>query len=740
MRSIPILALVLVALAARLPSARAEERAGKLAYPPAKTVEQTDDYHGTKVSDPYRWLEQDVRESPEVRAWVDAENAVTMPYLHAIPERAAIEKRMTELWNYERYVAPRDLDETIGPMFKAGHRYFTFKNDGLQNQSVLYVQDALDAAPRVLLDPNTWSKDGTVALGEIAVSDDGRYLAYGVQDGGSDWRTWHVLEIANGKLLPDTLEWVKFSNAAWDHDSKGFYYGRYDAPAKGQAYQQLNLGQKLYYHRVGTPQAQDQLVYSRPDQPEWGFGPQVTEDGHYLVLSIWASSGDRVRVYTRDLTDPKSKVQPLIDNFDNQWSFVGSDGPVLYFRTDHSAPRGRVVAIDVRDPAPAKWREVIPQGDAALRSVAAVGGRLIATYLVDARAQVRVFGRDGKPAGEVKLPGIGDVAGFAGRNDDPETFFTFQSFTTPATVYRYDVAKDAATLVRQSKVAFDPADYVVEQVFYKSKDGTRVPMFLAHRKDVKANGPDGGQVPTLLYGYGGFNIAITPSFSVGKLAWMDMGGLYAVANLRGGSEYGEEWHRAGTKARKQNVFDDFIAAGEWLIQSGWTKTPRLAIQGGSNGGLLVGAVVNQRPDLWGAALPAVGVMDMLRFQKFTAGRFWTDDYGSSDDATDFPALYRISPYHNLKPGTHYPPILVTTADTDDRVVPGHSFKYAARLQASQAGDAPVLIRIETRAGHGSGKPTSKQIEETTDQWAFLVKNLGMQLPPGYGGAAPPAAK
>ncbi len=691
--------------------AAAEER---LNYPDTRRVDHVDVYHGTKVADPYRWLEDDVRKAPDVAAWVEAENKVTAAYLKAIPERPAITRRLTELWNYEKYSAP----------FKAGGRYFYTRNDGLQNQSVLYTLDSLDGEPRVLIDPNKWSKDGTVALSGLSVSDDGRHIAYGVAEAGSDWNTWHVLDVGTGQVLPDELKWVKFSSASWTKDGKGFFYSRYDEPAGGGQFQKLNLNQKVFYHRVGTPQSDDVLVYRRPDHPDWGFQTTVTEDGRYLILTIWKGTNDTYRITYKDLTEPYGMPVDLIENFDNEYTLVGSDGPVFYFKTDLAAPRGRVIAIDTRKPERAHWKEVIPQAKENLRSVDFVGNLFIAQYLKDARTQVKLFAPDGTFVREVQFPTLGTAAGFGGKRTDTETFYSFSSFATPPSIYRYDLITGQSKLLRQAKVKFHPEDYEVKQVFYTSKDGTKVPMFITAKKGI----PLDGSHPTLLYGYGGFNIPMTPVFSISRVMWLEMGGVYAQANLRGGGEYGKEWHEAGTKLRKQNVFDDFIAAAEWLIANKYTRPDRLAIQGGSNGGLLVGAVMTQRPDLFGACLPAVGVMDMLRFQKFTAGRFWVDDYGSSDNPEEFKALYAYSPYHNLKKGTKYPATLVTTADTDDRVVPGHSFKFIALLQYCQAGSAPVLARIETRAGHGAGKPTAKQIEEVADQLAFLVKNLHMKLP------------
>ena len=684
-----------------------------LVYPPTRTVEQVDDFHGTRVEDPYRWLEDDVRTSKDVADWVEAENKLTFEVLKSIPQRQAIQQRMTELWNYEK----------IGAPFLRGGRYYFSRNDGLQNQNVLFRQDTLESESQVLLDPNSWSKDGTIALSGSAFSDDGRFVAYGVQDAGSDWNTWKIMEIESGKVLDDELKWVKFSGAEWTPDSLGFFYARYPQPAADAAFQSLNTNMKVYYHRVGTPQSADVLVYERPDHPDWGFQLSVSEDGHYLIITVWVGTDDRYRIVVKDLTEPYGLPYELIDNFEHEYSFVGNDDHVLYFQTNVDAPLRRVIAIDLKKPARENWKEIIPQTENALDGVGIVGNMFVCNYLKDARTQVRLHQMDGTFVREVAFPGIGTASGFDGRRKDTDTFYSFSGFALPTTTFRYNMITGESKLFRTADVKFNPDDYETSQIFYTSKDGTKVPMFLCHRKGLKLDGTN----PTLLYGYGGFNISITPSFSVSRLTWMEMGGVLAVANLRGGGEYGEPWHKAGTKQNKQNVFDDFIAAAEWLIANKYTSPKKLAIQGGSNGGLLVGACMTQRPDLYGACLPAVGVMDMLRFHKFTAGRFWIDDYGSADVAEEFPALQKYSPYHNLKGGTQYPATLITTADTDDRVVPGHSFKFAAQLQACQSGTAPTLIRIETRAGHGAGKPTAKIIEEASDQWAFLVKTLGMEV-------------
>ncbi|MFZ2491202.1 MAG: prolyl oligopeptidase family serine peptidase [Thermoanaerobaculia bacterium] len=717
MRSLTALAVALTIAAAAAPTASAQS--ASLKYPTTKKIEQVDTYAGNvQVSDPYRWLETDVRTSDEVRAWVDEQNKVTFGYLAALPQRGAIKQRLEKVWNYEKYTTP----------FKEGGRYYFRKNDGLQNQSVLYVQDSLDQKPRVLLDPNGWTKDGTVALGGVVPSKDGRYLAYSVSEAGSDWQMWRVLDLTTGQPTADEIRWVKSSGASWTTDSKGFFYSRFPIPEAGAAFQSLNKNHKIYYHRIGTPQSDDVLVHYDADHPDWNYFGGVTEDGRYLIITASAGTSPRYRVLWKDLTDPYAMPVTLVEKMENNYSFVGNDGPVFYFETDVDAPRGRLIAIDIRNPEKANWKEIIPQATDTLQGVGYVGGHFVASYLHDAQTAVKIYDLTGKHVRDVALGGIGTAGGFNGRQDDTETFYSFTSFTVPPSIYRYDIATGEKKLISQSKVDFDPTKYEVKQVFYKSKDGTKVPMFIAHKKGLKLN----GQNPTLLYGYGGFNVSTVPTFSPARVVWMEMGGVYASANLRGGGEYGHEWHQAGTKLQKQNVFDDFIAAGEWLVANKYTSPKKLGIQGGSNGGLLVGAVLNQRPDLFGAALPAVGVMDMLRFQKFTAGRYWVDDYGSSDNPEEFKAIYAYSPYHNLKPGTKYPATLVTTADTDDRVVPGHSFKYAARLQETHVGDAPVLIRIETRAGHGAGKPTAKQIEEVADLYAFLAANLGVKMPKGFG--------
>ena len=712
-------AVALAALGGPVSATAQQNGEAPIRYPVTRAGDHVDDYHGTRVADPYRWLE-DV-DSPETRQWVEAQNAVTQAYLATIPQRGPIRERLTKLWDYPKYGTP----------FREGGRQFYFENSGLQNQSVLYVRDdARDTKrpARVLLDPNTLSADGTVALSTVAVSPDGKLLAYGTAASGSDWQEFHVRDVATARDLPDTLKWIKFSGASWTRDNKGFFYSRYDEPTGGNALTNVNRNQKLYYHRLGTPQSADVLVYERPDQPEWGFGAEVTEDGRYAIISVWQGSSPKARIYVIDLADARAPkvtnpVIKVLDQFDASYEFVDNERSTLYFVTDNAAPRKRLIAVDLAAPSAERWRTVIPQDKDALEGVDVVGDRFVATYLEDAKSSIRFFDlKRGAPTGRVELPGIGSVVGLSGKRGDADFYYSFTSYLYPTTVFRYDLKARKSEKYRAPKIDFDAAQYETKQVFVTSKDGTRVPMFLTMKKGTPQNGAN----PALLYAYGGFNVSLTPAFSPANLVWLEMGGIYAVANLRGGGEYGKEWHEAGTLERKQNVFDDFIAAGEYLVKEKYTSPAKLAIAGGSNGGLLVGAAMTQRPELFGAALPAVGVMDMLRFHKFTIGWAWTSDYGSADSAAHFPFLRAYSPLHNLKPGTRYPATLVTTADHDDRVVPGHSFKFAAALQAAQAGPAPALIRIETKAGHGAGKPTSKQIDEAADRFAFLVKNLGVE--------------
>ena len=675
-----------------------------LAYPVTPIVPQTDTQHGIVVADPYRWLENDVRIDPKVAAWVDEQNKVTNAYFATLPGRDMIKARLTKLWNYERFGIPR----------LRGTAKFYSRNSGLQNQAVLYVQQG-DSEPRILIDPNPWAKDGATALAEWEPSADGRYLAYAVQDGGTDWRTIKVRDVATGKDLPDSVEWAKFTGIAWLKDGSGFFYSRFDTPAPGEKFQSANLNQQLMFHGLGTPQSNDNLIYATPDRPKLNHSGEVTDDGRWLVITSSEGTDDRYEISVMEL-GKQAGPRTLIKGLDHSWELAGSDGTTLFFTTTKEAPRYRLVAMDAMT---GQMREIVGQGSATITSASLVGNRFVVETLSDAKSVVNLYEKTGKPAGTVPLPGIGTAAGFES-GSSPVTHFAFSSFNQPTTIFAYNSATNKAEAIRTPQVAFNPGDFIVSQVFFTSKDGTRVPMFVSHRKDLDPRKPH----PTLLYGYGGFNVSSTPAFSPSRLAWMEMGGVFVVANIRGGGEYGKAWHNGGRLANKQNVFDDFIGAGEALVEQGLTTPQQLVVQGGSNGGLLVGAVVNQRPGLFVAALPAVGVMDMLRFNRFTAGRYWVDDYGDPAKPADFKTLYAYSPYHNIKKG-NYPAILVTTADTDDRVVPGHSFKYAAALQQTPIGDKPHLIRIETRAGHGSGKPTDKIIAEAADLWAFAGKWTGL---------------
>jgi prolyl oligopeptidase len=703
--TLPLIALVL--------AAPAQLQAQSMKYPETRRVTQVDEQFGVKVADPYRWLENDVRTDAEVAKWVADENAVTNAYLATLPGRDIFAARLKTLLDYERFGVP----------FKKGGHYFYTHNSGLQNQAVLYVRDSVDGAGRVLIDPNGWSKDGATALAEWSPSQDGKKLAYAVQDGGTDWRTVKVLDVASG-AVSDTIEWVKFSGLAWAKDGSGFYYSRFAAPAAGAKFQALNENQQIYFHKLGTAQAADPLIYATPESPKLGHTAQVTDDGKWLVITTHEGTDNRYQITVIDLTAPKPVPRTIFKGLDYEWSLAGNVGGNFYWVTNKNAPRGRIVATNLyARSAEVPEQELVAQGKDVLAGASLVGGKLLVSYLADVKSEIRRYTLEGKPDGVVPLPGIGAAGGFGGEEGDPETFFAFTSFATPTTIYRYDVKTGQATPWAAPKMAFDPARYSVEQRFYASKDGTQVPMFVVRRKDVT------GPAPTLLYAYGGFNISVTPAFSATRLAWLEQGGVLAVANIRGGGEYGKAWHDGGRLANKQNVFDDFIAAGEYLKAQGITGTDQLAIQGGSNGGLLVGAVTNQRPDLFAAALPAVGVMDMLRFDRFTAGRYWVDDYGYPSKEADFKTLYAYSPYHNIRAGKAYPAILAETADTDDRVVPGHTFKYTAMLQSLDLGPKPRLVRIETRAGHGSGKPTDKVIAETADAWAFAAKWTGLTVKP-----------
>lgn len=679
-----------------------------MSYPESKRLDLVETIHGVEVADPYRWLEED---SKETQDWVKRQSKFATDYLAKLPYRKEIAKKIQSRINYERFTVPS----------KKGGKYFYTRNDGLQNQNVLYIANSLNAKPRVLLDPNKLSKDGTVALAGIAASEDARWLAYGTSASGSDWQEWHVKDIRTGKDRPDHLKWIKFSGASWTKDGKGFFYSRYDEP-KGRAMQEQNYFQKLYYHRLGTPQSKDVLIYQDKTQKEWGFDGNVSDDGRWLVITVWQGTAPENRVYVADISKgvgskPLSPIK-LFNAGDAQYTVLGNVGSKFYVQTNKDAPNGKIIAADaIRRIAP---MDVVPEAKEALEGASLVGKKIVATYLKDAHSQVKVFDLNGQSGKTIALPGLGSASGFIGEIGDNEAFYSYTSYTTPTTIYRYDAATGKSTVFKKPQVKFDLSKYETKQVFFTSKDGTRVPMFLTYRKGLKLDGSN----PTLMYGYGGFNANETPYFSVLTLSWIDMGGIYADVVLRGGTEYGEDWHKAGMLHNKQNVFDDFIGAAEYLIAEKYTSTPKLAISGASNGGLLVGAVMTQRPDLFGACLPAVGVMDMLRFQKFTIGWAWQTEYGYPEkNPEDFKYLLGYSPYHNIKEGTAYPPTLITTADHDDRVVPAHSFKFAAAMQHAQAGDNPIIIRIETKAGHGGGKPITKVIEEFTDTYAFLIEHL-----------------
>ncbi|MGD0711171.1 MAG: prolyl oligopeptidase family serine peptidase [Bacteroidales bacterium] len=675
-------------------------------YPVTKKVDTVDNYFGTKVPDPYRWLEND--KSEETAAWVKAENAVTFDYLGKIPFREKIKERLTKIWNFPKYGIP----------FKQGKHYFFYKNDGMQNQSVLYIQDGLDGAPRMFLDPNKLSTDGTVALAELSVSNDGKYLGYMTSKGGSDWNEAYVMDVESGKLLSDHIIWIKFSGIAWQGD--GFYYSRFEEPAKGKELSGMNKNHKIYFHKVGTLQSSDKLVYENTAFPDRNYGAQTTEDENFLIMSeTETTSGNGL--YYKDLKKGDKDFKQLTKGFDFDYNVIDDvDGKFLMLTNDN-APTYKLVLMDPTNPAKENWKTIIPEKPEVLQSVSYLGGKLIAEYIKDACSKAYIYTLDGKLQGEVQFPGIGTGGGFSGKKDDNTAFYSFTSFTFPSTIYKFDINANKSTVYHKSDIDFKTDDYETKQVFYTSKDGTKIPMFLVYKKGLVLN----GQNPTLLYGYGGFNISLTPNFSISRLLFLENGGVYAMANIRGGGEYGEAWHKAGMVLNKQNVFDDFIAAAEYLIKEKYTSSQKLAVQGGSNGGLLIGAVMTQRPELFKVAIPQVGVMDMLRYQKFTIGKGWSSDFGLSDDSTQFKYIYKYSPLHNIKDGVKYPATLVMTADHDDRVVPAHSFKFIATLQAKQAGTNPVLVRIDTMAGHGAGKPTAKSIEEVTDMWSFIMFNLGM---------------
>ncbi len=680
-------------------------------YPNARKADQVDDFHGIKVADPYRWMED--TNSVETQAWIEAQNKLTASYLATIPERDKIRESLTEIWNFERISAPSKVTDGF---------YIYSRNDGLQNQSVLYRASSIKDEGKVFFDPNKLSADGTAALSGSSFTDDGKLWAYGVSRSGSDRTEWRIMNTETGEHLSDTLPPNRQGGVSWAKDNSGFYYQRYPAPDSGAELRAANRFPKVYFHKLGTPISEGRVVYERNDDGELTSGGRVTEDGKWFVLSTSKGTQRMNELHFIDLSKPDSPIVPLVAERTNSWGFVGNDGPVFYFRTDKDAERGKLVSVNVlaKDRG---WKDVIPQSANTLNGVQMINNQFVANYLKDAYTNIKIYDTSGKHVRDVELPGIGSAGGFGGKQDATETFYSFSSFNSPATIYHYDMKAGKSTVFRTSPVKFDGSGYEVKQVFFNSKDGTRVPMFIAHKKGLKLDGTN----PTILYGYGGFNISQTPGFSVTRAVWMEMGGVFALANIRGGAEYGKEWWANGAVLKKQNTFDDFIGAAEFLINNKYTSQPKLAIQGGSNGGLLVGAVLNQRPELFGAALPAVGVMDMVRFTEFTVGAFWKSDYGDPKKADEFKVLYAYSPLHNVKQGAKYPPTMVTTADTDDRVFPAHSFKYAAALQAAQGGDEPILIRIETKAGHGAGKPVSKQIEEQTDIFGFLVKSLGMKI-------------
>lgn len=681
-----------------------------LSYPPTKKGDVKDTYFGTVVEDPYRWLEDD--NSTETAEWVKTQNQLTFGYLEKLPYREQIKTRLTELWDYPKYGTP----------FKEAGKYFFFKNDGLQNQSVLYITGDLAAQPKVLLDPNTLSTDGTIALTSTEISNDGKYLVYMVAKSGSDWNEIFVKNIETGEMLPDRIEWVKFSGISW-YDG-GFFYSAYDKPEKGSELSKANEFQKVYFHKLGTEQTADQLIVSNPNNAKEMFGAGLTEDKRIMIISrSIGTHGNALDV--KDLGKKNSKFITLMDKYDFEFNPVDNNGDNLLVRTNYKAPKYKLIKININQPEEKNWVDVIPEKKDVMESVSILADKLVVNYMTDAHSKTEIYALDGTFEREVQLPGIGTVSSFSGKKADTVAFFSYTSFNTPGEVYKYDFTTNQTSLYFRPEVKFNPDDFEVNQIFYASKDGTKIPMFIVHKKGLELNGNN----PTLLYGYGGFNISLTPSFSSARIAFIEKGGVFALANLRGGGEYGEEWHLAGTKMKKQNVFDDFIAAAEYMINNKYTSTKKLAIQGGSNGGLLIGAVTNQRPELFKVALPQVGVMDMLRFHKFTIGWAWAGDYGKSDDSEEmFKYLYSYSPYHTIKKGVEYPAILATTADHDDRVVPAHTFKYMARLQEYGAGNKlPLLVRIDSKAGHGAGKPTAKVIEEYTDVWSFVFYHLGMKM-------------
>lgn len=700
------------ALAAVITAPLIAQDIARLTYPQTERGSVVETQFGDAVADPYRWLENDVRNDPKVAAWVAAQNAVTDGYLAGLPQRGWFAQRIRALMDYERFGLP----------YKAGRTYFYMRNSGLQNQAQLFVRQGLGGTPRLLIDPNAWAKDGATALDGWVPSHNGKLLAYSVQDGGSDWRVIKVLDVATGAVRTDEIKWAKFTGISWVGNA-GFLYSRFPEPKAGEEFQALSTGQAVYYHRIGTPQSADQLVYATPDQPTLGHGAEVTHDNRWIVITTSSGTDSKYEVSVMPVRkDGTWQPRKLIAGLEHDWRLIEGIGDTLYFVTNKAAPKLKVVKVDLKTNA---FTEIVSERAETLDRAQIVGDKLVLSYLKDAASTAEVLTLTGKKVQQIQLNAIGTASGFSGRPGDPETFYSYSSFNQPSGVFRFDSKTGTSTPFALPKLTFNPADYAVEQRFYTSKDGTRVPLFLVRKKGIAASKQP---VPTILYGYGGFEISLTPSFSAVRMAWLEAGGAFALANLRGGGEYGKAWHDGGRLLNKQNVFDDFIAAGEYLIAQGITAKGGLAIQGGSNGGLLVGAVTNQRPDLFAAANPAVGVMDMLRFNQFTAGRYWTDDYGFPDREADFRVLRSYSPYHNIRSGADYPAVLVTTADTDDRVVPGHSFKYAAALQAAQAGTKPHLIRIETRAGHGSGKPTDKVVAENSDIMAFFAQWTGLKLP------------
>lgn len=682
-----------------------------LSYPPTPRQSQVDVHFGVQVADLYRWLEHDVRGDARVKAWVDAQNALTRDYLDRLPQREQIEQRLRRSWSIERYGLP----------VQRGERYFFTRNAGLQDQPVLYVQDGRKGVPRVLLDPNTWSSDGTAALGKWLPSDDGRVLVYSVQDGGSDWNTLRFVKVSTAEVLDDELKWVKFSRLGWSADGTQLFYSRFPEPRAQGRYTSPNTDMAVFKHTLGTRQAADQKIFATPDRPLLGHTAEVCGEGRWLIVYTGEGSDDRFEVRVWDLRAPGKAPRTLFAGLRYRWNLAGCRDSTLYFHTNHDAPRYRLVSVDAERGDESSLRQIVPQSDAVMVAASRIGSRVIVRYLRDVRSVVEVHRLDGKREHALALPGIGSVDGFETSATDAATLFTYESYDTPPTVYRYDQVRNESSVLYQARGGFDSRTYEVTQEFYSSADGTRIPMFVAHKRDAARD----VSRPALLYGYGGFRSIETPYFSTAYLAWMEMGGTLAIAHIRGGGEYGDAWHDAGRLLHKQSVFDDFVAAAEHLIRAGFTTSAQLAIIGDSNGGLLIGAVVNQRPELFAAALPGVGVMDMLRYTQFTAGRYWVDDYGDPAEEVHFRNLVRYSPYHNIRDGKRYPAILVTTGDTDDRVVPGHSFKYAAALQAAKIGAEPHLIRIESRAGHGAGKPTGKAIAEFADMWTFIGYFTGL---------------